>query len=120
MNLIPYNYFIYLNYGLGLLNIVLPWIVDSSSNIATKLSFVIIGILTITLSILSQEKSYPKLSIINSKLVVLGLFALSIIQTFTPYLLSFTSQTGLVWAALIIPAITLVGIFFTKFEDKSN
>lgn len=118
MNLIPYTYFIYLNYALGLLNIILPWLVDTGSNISTKLSFVITGALVLVLSILSEDKIYPKVSLVNTKLVTLGLFALAIIQTFSPYLLSFTNKSNLVWIALIIPAITLVGIFFTKFEEK--
>ncbi len=120
MNLIPYPYFIYLSYVLGLLNLVLPWLVDTDSSISAKLSFVIVGIVTLILSLLSKEKQYPKLEVVNTKIVILGLFVLAIIQTFTPYLLSFTSKSGLVWTALLIPAITLVGIFFTKFEDKDK
>ena len=120
MNILSYNYFIYINYVLAVLNISLPWLLDSSASLQAKLSLSIIGLLIFVATLISADKDLPKLSFISKKLVLLTVFVLSIIQTFLPYLLSFTDKSNLVWLALAIPAASLVTIFFTKFEDKES
>lgn len=115
MNLIPYKYFVYLSYALAILNIILPIILGK-----VQISLILVGILSLALTIFSKGKNFPKLEYLTPKLVVLGLFVLDIFQTFTPYLFSYTTETSLVWIALVIPAISLVGIFFTKFEEENS
>jgi hypothetical protein len=120
MNLLSYNYFIYITYTLASLNIALPWLLDSSASVPAKLSLSIVGLIILIAALVSADKDLPKLNFISKKMVLLIVFILSIIQTFLPYLLSFTDKSNLVWLALAIPAANLVTIFFTKFEDKES
>ena len=120
MNILPYKYFIYLTSVLGVLNIILPFALDSTGPFSTKISFIVIGLISLIISLISKEKDFPKVNILNPKLVLLGIFVFSIFQTFSPYLFSFTDRFNLVLVALLIPAANLAGILFTKFEEKNN
>jgi|GEM_PF-1197956 len=121
MNIIPYNLFIYLNYLICGLWIVLPFVLGNNTSIdQSKISLAVAGIVLFFVLASSKKVAFPKSEILDTRIVVLVLFVHAIIMAFLPYLLGYTNNSGLFSLTYILAFVELVSILFTKIESKES
>jgi hypothetical protein len=122
MNLIPYNFFIYLNYLICGCWIVLPWVFNQTGSInQTNIFLSLLGVILFFVLASSKQVSFPKTEFIDVRIVVLVLFVHAIVLAFFPYIFAYTSNTALFRLTYILAAIELVSILLSKIDiaDKS-
>ena len=118
MNLIPYNYFIYINYILSLGAIAAAWFF--SGNNAGNIGITVFALAALVISAISQNHKYPSLEVLQPRFVLLGLFVTSIFVTFLPYLLNIQSFREILWVCIVYPCLTLLSIFLVSVKNKEQ
>ncbi len=118
MNLMPYKYFIFINYVSALSLVVLPWLLTEKTSAAILIS--VTGLMMLIISILSKGKSYPTINIIPVRIVVLLQFILSILLSFSHFLLNFSDQKGLVILIYSVSFLTLLLLTVTNIINQKK
>jgi hypothetical protein len=115
MNIISYPVFLLLQSLLGLTLIgttILAMSDDSSLNTSIFALFAA-GFIQIVVALSSKNKKYLQFAdIIDIRISALIFFIISLLLTFSPYLLSFVDNTLLVASTTSVSAITLISFIF--------
>lgn len=121
MSFIPYKFFIYLNFVLGLLLVALPLIL-SSNTMSANIYLSLIGLI-ISLSVLAGNTKEFKIKtkeFIPKKILLVIIFICSIILNFLPYILNFTNQPKLLTTIFVISGISLMSLIFSKLDTNET
>lgn len=118
MSLIPYKYFVYLNYAIAAILTLLPWFIGDKTS--AKLVISGIGLATLLVLGLSKEKPFPKLQLIPVRAVILSVFILMVFLSFSHYLLNFSEENGLVTLIYSSSMLTLLSLVFTSLNKPTE
>ncbi len=116
MNLIPYTYFIYINYLLFLGLLTLSWIISPSS-VEINVFITVCTIIVLLALIFSKKKDFPKWQKMPTRIVQLIVFVVSIIVSFSHYFFN-VDNTNLILIVLILPAISLLSLIIVNNEEN--
>ena len=116
MNFLPYKYFIYLNYFLCAVIVVIPYLL--SGNLSGNLVLSLFGLALFFVQASSKSVPFPKTEFLPVKVVILVTFLSAIVLTFLPQLLNFTNNSGLILTIFGVAFLQLASLFFAKIEEK--
>jgi hypothetical protein len=115
MNIISYPVFLLLQslLGLTLIGTTILAMSDDSSLNTSIFALIAAGFIQIVVALSSKNKKYLQFAdIIDIRISALIFFIISLLLTFSPYLLSFVDNTLLVASTTSVSAITLISFIF--------
>lgn len=118
MNLIPYNYFVYINYLVFVVVGVSSWLLSSTNN-SINIFLSLLGFFGFLVLMLSKEKQFPSFEYIPTRIVQLVIFVASVLISFSHYFFQ-VDNNSLILLVLIAPMITLLTLIFVATEDKTQ
>ncbi len=118
MNLIPYTYFIYVNWLLFLGLLMSTWVISPSS-IEINVFITICSIIVLLVLIFSKRKDFPKWHKIPTRIVQLVVFVVSIMVSFSHYFFN-VDNNNLILVLLILPVISLFSLIILNNEEDIN
>jgi hypothetical protein len=109
LNLLPYKFFIYINYVLTAAIVALPW-VFLPDNTPAKVVLTVIGVILFAIQASSKKVSFPAAELISPRFVVLATMAVAVIIPFLHFILKYTENVSLLWAMYIVCILQLITI----------
>lgn len=116
MNILPYKYFIYLNYLICAAIAGLSFLFTKNLTVGFPFAGLALGLFFVQAS--SKQVPFPKSELIPIKIVLLITFLFAIIFTFLPQLLSFNNNTELLYTIYICSFLQLFSLFLVKIEEE--
>jgi hypothetical protein len=115
MNLIPYSYFIYLNYLLAAFLVTLPFIANLNTPAAITVS-VLLGVLLFFVTASSKDVTIPKTEFISKKIVITFIFAFATLLPFLHFFLPNQSNQFIIWASYFVSGLQFIGLIFSNLK----
>jgi hypothetical protein len=119
MNLVPFQFFIYFNYLVYGLVVILPLVLARDATTALY-TLPVVGLLGLGVMLMSQGNQTPKINLIPPRIVLLVNLVLAIFLSFSPYLLTFASKSQLVWSIIALSVLQLILLIITDFKHLTE
>ena len=108
MNILPYKYFIYLNYLLFVSLLLATWWLLSKAT-SFNIFLTVVSLITLTVLLVSKEKHIPKIQLISTRIVLLVVFVASVWLSFAHFFFT-VDNSWLILITLCLPAVSLISL----------
>ncbi len=117
MNVLPYKYFVYINYLLFLSLLLATWWLLPQIN-SFNIFLTVISLLALVALLVSKEKSVPNVKLISTRITLLVVFVASVWLAFAHFFFT-VDNSWLILVTLFLPAVSLLSLVFVDTSHNS-
>jgi len=117
MNILPYRYFVYLNYLLFLGLLLGTWWLLPKV-VSFNIFLTVISLVVLIVLLISKEKDVPNIQLISTRITLLVVFVASVWLAFAHFFFM-VDNSWLILLTLILPAVSLLSLVFVDVSHNS-
>ncbi len=118
MNILPFKYFVYLNYLLfSSLLLATWWLLPKV--VSFNIFLTVVSLVVLIVLLISKEKNIPNIQLISTRIALLVVFLVSVWLAFAHFFFT-VDNSWLILLTLILPAISLLSLVFVDVSHNRN